>query len=109
MKKLLALGLVAASLSGSAVVYAKWVSAAKVTRVRVDNKAPNYSMDIWFDRDVAEGCTTNTRVTLATTDAGLLEAVRQVAITAKLSNRDVEVSTIGCQGNYGKLDFMSLK
>jgi hypothetical protein len=109
MKKLVALGMIAVSLCGSGVVYAKWVSAAKVTRVRVDNKAPTYSMDIWFDRDVAEGCTTNTRVTLSTTDAGLLEAVRQVALTAKLTGRDVEVSTIGCQGSYGKLDFMSLK
>src|SRR5262245_11704181 len=109
MKKLVALGLVAASLCGSAAAYAKWVSAAKVQRVRVYNSAPNYVMDIWFDRDVAEGCTTNTRVTLATTDATLLEAVRQVAVTAKLSNRDVEVSTIGCQGSYGKLDYLSLK
>jgi len=109
MKKLVALGLLAASLCGSGIVYAKWVSVAKVTRVRVYNAAPNYSMDIWFDRDVAEGCNTNTRVTLATTDAAVLEAVRQIAVTARLSGRDVEVNTVGCQGVNGKLDYLSLK
>jgi hypothetical protein len=115
------LGLFALAFVGIAITHeaqALWVSTAKVTRVReyapFSSGGVNYvQLDLWFDRAVASGCADNNkaqlRLNVATFGEGVTEGARQVAITAMLSGREVEVNTIGCSGNYGKLDYISLK
>lgn len=107
-KAIIALVLLAGAL-GSTAASAKWVSVAKVTRVRHYTKTGTYEMTVWFDRDVASGCTENRRIRLKTSDADVIDAISRTAVAAKLSGRNVEVNTDGCEGNYGKLDYLSLK
>jgi hypothetical protein len=110
MKKISAgLLLVASALIvGSAA--AAWTSEAKVTRVRTYTTTSSYEAHIWFDRNVTTGCAQNSRVTVKTTNASMFEAVTRAATTAYLSNLNVEVNTFsGCEGDNGKLDYISLK
>lgn len=109
MKKFVLTSVALSVLLGAFAAQAKWVSQAKVSRVRVYAAEAEYRMDIWFDTEVASGCSNNSRVAVRTTDPDVLHHIRQTAITAKLSGRDVEVNTDGCESGYGKLDYLSLK
>lgn len=109
MKTLVSAVIAIATISISTAAYAYWVSATSVSRVRIYNDTAPYVMDIWFADQVASGCTDNTKIKLVTSDAELFSSVRQIVVAARLSGRTLEVSTIGCEGNYGKLDYLSLK
>jgi len=99
------------ALGATATASAKWVSSAKVTRVRVHHD--NGGVDVWFDRDVASGCTYNSRATAYSYDAGEqagAERIANLATVALLTGRSVEVSTSGCQGSgNGGLIYISLQ
>lgn len=99
----------AAALLVSGTAAAEWVSESKVTRLKVHSAVAPYELELWLDKIVASSCTHSSRVKLLTTDSELFEAVRHVAISAQASQRNVEIDTNGCEGDHGKLNYISLK
>ena len=112
-KTVMAAGVLASMLFFTVGASAKWVSVAKVERVRA--YADSSRIDIWFDVDVTTGCgsSDNSKVSVDSsyiTSSERREQIREVALAARLSGRDVEVNTVsGCSNSLGKLDYISLK
>ena len=109
MRKLMTIGIISALCAISGSAFATWTSVAKVTRVRTYSGADK--IEVWFDRAVTTGCTYNDRVVLDTSYASsaLIERNQALAVSARLSQRDVEVDTLaGCIGGYGKLNYLSI-
>ncbi len=103
-------------------VSAKWVGSALVERVRAHTAShttsDQYVLQVWFDKEVAPDCNFKNRAAVVTIDPVVLENLRDVALTALLSNRSVEVLTQEGEcfdpvtgdrhGNIGVLEYLSI-
>lgn len=98
--------------------FAKWVGSTPVERVRAQATTSPYVLQVWFGDEVAPGCDFPQRAAVKTNDPAVLENLRDIALAAFLSGREVEVLTTGdCfdsrpgdrHGNLGILEYLSIK
>lgn len=110
--------IMALSLTISPLAFGEWTGSTEIERVRAYVDTSPYVLVVWFSDDVApSSCSHADRAVVKTTDGTVLENLRDVAMAAFLSGREVEVLTgSGCSaprpgsghGDVGDLEYLSI-